>query len=119
VALLVVIVPRTSLTPTPPAFRSDDSLRIAPLVEPDAVLPRDHATLTWTAGPEGSLYSVEVVTESLDLVASQRDTSEARFQIPPASLSPLPPRARLLWRVETRLPDGRRIASPAFSVVIE
>ena len=112
-----VLVPRPVDTPTvPPAptFRDDGKLSIATLVPEDVPLSRDAATLRWSAGPEGSLYDVEVADENLDVLHVRRDLTVNELTLPAASLDGLLTGAQVLWRVEIVLPDGRRVTSPTF-----
>jgi hypothetical protein len=117
-ALLVVLVaPRLLRDAAPPAaFRDEGAASLASLVPSGAALPRDAFVLSWSPGPPGSLYDVEVATSDVRTVASAEGLDAARYRVPAEALAHLPAGTRLLWRVEALLPDGTRIASPAFHV---
>jgi hypothetical protein len=57
---------------------------------------------------------VHVTDEDLNGVADGQDLDSEQFIVPEKALGALPTGARLLWRVEAFLPDGRRRASPTF-----
>ncbi len=92
----------------PPALES--------LIPEGASLPRGDFLLRWREGQAGTLYTVQVVTEDLQPVASARNLAESQFRVPESSLASLPEDARLFWEVRMESPDGRRLTSPAFSV---
>jgi hypothetical protein len=96
----------------PVELRTDPGEAIAALSAP--ALPREQALLRWTPLPAGARYSVQVALPDLTPVHQRDGLTRAEEQIPPAALLPLPAGAELIWRVEARLPDGRRLDSPAF-----
>ena len=75
---------------------------------------RGTPTLTWSAGPQGTLYTVEVARADLTVIARADEIATAHFQVPDSALSGLPPGATVLWRVEAVLPDATRVSSPVF-----
>jgi hypothetical protein len=105
--------------PTGDTARSGGEVPIRALTPEDRPLPRADCLLAWTAGPEGTLYEVTVATADLNVVARGRGLKEARFQVPEAALRDLPEGQSLVWKVEAQLPDGGRVASPAFFARLE
>lgn len=105
----------------PPPMRSAAGSGLVSALPADAVLPRDAAVLAWRLEParEDVLYAVQVTTDDLRPLAAGDDLSTPRFEIPAAALAGLEPGARVLWRVESFLPDGRRLASETFTARIE
>lgn len=104
-------------------FRAGGDEEIRSLVPEDEPLPRDEAVLRWTAvpeeGAEETTYDLLVSTEDLEPLVEATELREARYRIPPERLEDVPSGSQLLWRVEARLADGRRIPSPTFFVRIE
>lgn len=89
-----------------------------PLLEPGEALDRQSFVLRWTAGPPGSRYRVQLLTEELDPVVVERDLTEPELRVPPEALQALPSGARLLWRVKTSLPGGKDVTSDTSKVVL-
>ncbi|MFP3939975.1 MAG: anti-sigma factor family protein [Thermoanaerobaculia bacterium] len=106
-----------------PVYRAGGEEEIRSLVPEGEPLPRDEAILRWGSVPEGAAaettYDLLVSTEALEPVAEASELEEPRYRIPPERLNDIPVGAALLWRVEARLADGRRVASPTFFVRIE
>ena len=92
-------------------IRTQEETPLASLLDETAVLARADCRLRWSAGPEGTVYNVEVTDESLRSILSVRSLTTPDVQVPAASLSGVPPGGRILWQVEGILPDGRRLAS--------
>lgn len=99
--------------------RSGGEFSIRALTSEDRPLPRAACLLAWSAGPEGTVYEVSVATADLKAVAQGRGLKEARFQVPEPALRDLPAGQSLVWKVEAQLPDGGRVASPAFFARLE
>jgi len=110
--------PAAPLEPTPP-YRNPNLVRIQSLLPPGEPLSREQPLLRWSAGPEGSEYAVTVTTEDLRQVVSVRALKAAQLRIPTARLAGLPPGTKLLWQVETRLPDAELIRSGTFIVPLQ
>lgn len=110
-------------TNQPPAFRGQPSQTLSPTVQslvPEGTsLPRDGFVLKWRPGPEGTLYTLRVVTEDLQPLVTVRNLDESEYLVPASSLEKLPPGARLFWEVRMESPDGSRTNSPVFSVRLE
>ena len=96
-----------------PVYR-EEGPAIRSLVPEDAPLPRDHAVLRWTSPGPDAVFSVEVGRPDLTPVASARDLPDPSYLLPAGALAGIEPGGTIVWRVEARLPDGRRIESPAF-----
>jgi hypothetical protein len=117
--IVAVAVVREFRKPETPSFRATEEIEIRSLVPEDEALPRDAVVLRWSPTEEGAVYSVDVATQDLTPVASRRDLAEAEFVVPREALEELPAGATLTWKVEARLPDGRRAVSGAFLVKID
>jgi len=87
--------------------------QIVSLLGEDPALRRSAAVLRWQ-GPAGARYALFVTTAELALVDQAADLETPSYRLPPGKLEGLPAGARLDWRVEALLPDGRRLASPTF-----
>ena len=83
-------------------------------VPEDRTLPRDAAELLWSAGPEGTTYTLTVSADGTRTLVQEEAWPEASYRIAPQLLSELDPGTRLLWRVQARLPDGTSISSVTF-----
>lgn len=110
--------------PRPPAPIDDDAVRTgvdkrirpAPGLER---LPKDAVELRWVGGPPGATYDVFVSTRALESVHQALDLSGAQTTVPASALRDIPSGSTLLWRVVAVTPDGRKIHSTAFEVVVE
>jgi hypothetical protein len=119
VVTLVAVDRMSGRGDAPPVYRAGEVASIRSLVDPDETLPRDRALLRWSSAGEEARYSIEIDTLGLEPVSEARGLAQPEYQVPPEDLAGLPPRATLHWRVEARLPDGSRVASPAFLTRIE
>ena len=115
---LGVFLPGWRSTAPEPAMRAGEAVAIRPMVPPDAELPRNGITLRWSAAHEGARYHVRVTSETLDPLYEARELSDPEARVPPERLDGVAEGERLLWRVEAILPDGTRLDSPTFSVVV-
>jgi hypothetical protein len=106
--------------PVPTLRSGAESGLVSDLAE-GAVLPRDAGVLAWHVEParEGLRYAVQVTTDDLRPLVTSAELETPRFAVPASALAQLPPGARILWRVEAFLPDGRPLTSQTFSVRIE
>lgn len=119
--LLVVLVPvGWRAQQGPPQYRDNaERLEIQSQIAEGAVLPRQQAVLSWSAGPPGSLYEVRVLTREAREVAVESDLEEPRFQVPPAALEGIPAGTVLYWQVKTLQPDGTSGVSKTFTVRLQ
>ncbi len=82
-------------------------------------LPRGAFRLAWEPTEEpGARYTVRVTTEDLQPVAEGLRLEAPSYQVPESALADFPAGTRLLWLVEAKTPDGRTVASPAYTVEI-
>lgn len=104
-----------------PAFREtgSDTPSIQTLIPEESSLPRDRFLLKWSPGPEGSLYTVRVMTEDLRPVATVRNLETSEYQVPAKNLERLSAGARLFWEVTMDRPDGSRLNSPVFAIRLQ
>jgi hypothetical protein len=99
-------------------FRDTGPDAVRALAPEEKPLPRDACRLTWTPGPEGSRYTLRVTTEDLENVHLAEGLEKPELIVPAEKLEALAPNTRLMWQVQVFTPDGRRIQSPTFFVII-
>ena len=101
-----------------PGYRDEAPGRIESLVSEQQTLPRQQCVLRWT-GPPGATYEVRATSEDLARVHAATGLAEREYRVPEEFLAAFPPGAKLLWRVEGRLPDGTILAGPTFVARLE
>jgi hypothetical protein len=111
--LALLLVPRAGLRETTPVVRGteDAVLRADPAT---GTLDRAHPVLRWTGAPEGSRYTVVVSTRDLTVLYRRSGLAAPELELPPETLSAIPPGEDVVWRVEAIAAGGRRISSGAF-----
>jgi len=97
-----------------PVWRAGGQREITSLQPEDKPLPRDQFMLRWSEPAPGARYRVDVGGERLEPIATGDELVRPEFQVPAAALASLPDGAKILWRVQARLPDGRVVLSPTF-----
>jgi hypothetical protein len=118
VAVLLPVLWRAQQAP--PQYRDHgERLEIRSEIAEGAVLPRQQAVLSWSAGPPGSLYEVRVLTREAREVAVETGLEEPRYQVPPAALEGIPAGNVLYWQVKTLRPDGTSGVSKTFTVRLQ
>lgn len=116
-AALVVAVAGLGLVMLRAPERGDQALRDAApetlrsTLQDGAALPRDRFVLTWSPGPPGTVYDVEVGTPQLEILIRGRALDVTTFLVPREALEGIPDGGVVAWRVEATWPDGRRISS--------
>lgn len=119
VAALVPYFVRHPSPPAAPVFRSEPAATIHSLVPEDVPQARGALVLRWTP-VEGALgYAVTISTLDLARVDAVRGLTRPEYAPPAKAFAALPPHTRLLWVVEAQLPDGLKLATPAFAVIVE
>lgn len=104
----------------PAAWRAASSPAIRSLLPERATQPRAALTLRWgMEAPEGTRFQVRLLDAELKLLHQSAGQPATEHQVPGAVLEGLPPGAKLHWQVEAILPDGRRVLSPTFILLIE
>ncbi len=83
-----------------------------------AVCDRSACRLSWSDAGADARYSVRVTTLDLVPVVVATGLVEPAFTIPAGDLRALGREADVLWQVEAVLPDGRRMSSATFSLVV-
>jgi hypothetical protein len=102
-----------------PVYRAQEGAWLTPDTADGDSLPRDEFVLRWNGGPQGTTYDVRVTTEDLDLLSRGRMLEENEFRVPEDALAALPAGEPLFWQVTAHLPDGRRLDSDSFLVIVE
>jgi hypothetical protein len=95
-------------------FRVPGGVLLESTLDETTALSRDRAMLGWRGGPEGTVYTVEVVGADLEVLVRSGEQIESEFLIPAEALSGIPAGEKLYWRVEALLPDSTRVVSPVF-----
>lgn len=116
-ALAFVLLP-SDLELRSPVMRSPDTAAANSLLDEDAALSVNDAVLRWSAGPEGARYEVRITDTALRAIAGPVTSSEPEYRVPVESFAGLADGDRILWQVETVLPDGSRSTSRTFSARI-
>jgi len=105
--------------PEPIVTRSGEESGIRSIVPETAVLHRQSCRLRWSEAGVGARYVVRVGAEDLTAIATSASLDKPEYVVPETSLEKLPSSATIVWRVEASLPDGRKVASPAFKNKVE
>lgn len=92
---------------------------LAPVAAIGSTLPRDQFVLRWSAGPPGTTYGVRLSTADLAPLLAKSDIAVAELIVPSSVLANVKAGEELLWQVEAKLPDGRRVASQTYVVRVE
>jgi len=102
-----------------PVFRDTARFTIEPLASSKTTVRRDPCRLEWSAGPDGTLYTLEVATDELDVVHRVEGLEQASALVPAEALAEIADGEKVLWRVEAFLPNGETLASSTFVVTLE
>jgi hypothetical protein len=92
---------------------------LAPVSRVTGSLPRDRFVLRWSAGPQGTTYTVRLSTADLASLLVRSDIQDVELTVPGAVLANVRSGEELLWQVEARLPNGRRVVSETYVVRVE
>ena len=117
-ATAVVLVSRRQ-EPADTTLRTATQYVVESLVPSGATLPRDAFHLRWNAGPQDSRYQVRVSTDDLRVITTAADLPVSELVVNPALLADLPTRSRIFWQVEVAFPNGERISSRTFVVLVQ
>lgn len=101
-----------------PVYRTQESRWLESELDGAALLARSACLLRWAAGPEGTTYDLQVMTENLEPLARAARLDRPEYQVEEEALQELVAGSRILWRVTAHLPDGRRVLSRTFVSVI-
>jgi hypothetical protein len=105
--------------PELPAVRASVEPEILSELDEQAPLPRERFLLRWQAVGDDARYGVTIDRRDLTRVTEARNLDRPEFLVPESTLAEVPSGEQLVWRVEARLTDGRRITSKAFLVRLE
>lgn len=86
-------------------------------LEDGVAQPRNSLRLEWTP-VAGARYDVVLMDEGLEIVAEGRFLEQPNYPVSPDALAKTPSGDTLIWQVEAILPDGRRLASPAYELTL-
>ncbi|MCE9669652.1 hypothetical protein LY474_17800 [Myxococcus stipitatus] len=100
--------------PDEPRVRGADAEQVSSLLPDEGFLPRQTFILRWSAGPDGTRWSLQLSSEDLGVTHRVDSLERAEYQVPASVLAPLPSGAKVLWQVEARLPDGQVRRSATF-----
>jgi hypothetical protein len=87
------------------------------MAEP-AACARAACRVTWTDAGAGARYTIRVTSGTLEPVAYASGLATPAYDLPAAKLQTLAPGAEVLWQVDAVLPDGQRLASSTFPLVV-
>jgi hypothetical protein len=116
VAAGYAVWPRAPESPNAPLRSPEGPVLESRVTDPE--LPRDQFVLRWTPGPAGTTYSVSVSDEQGRMLDEARDLQRPEYVVPPSALSPLAATSRVFWRVDASLPDGTKVTSRDFTVIL-
>jgi hypothetical protein len=122
-AVIVVLVAGGLLVLTPerapaPVYREQGDEILRSFTPEDQPLSRDRFVLRWSPGPEGTVYDILVTSHRMDRLIQRNGLEETQFVVPESALDGVDPGSRLMWQVTALLPDGRRIQSRTFFVIV-
>jgi hypothetical protein len=112
VLLAVPLVARLQRAASSPEMRAQQAPAIRSLLPESAGVPRARCVLRWS--DLGTRYSVSVLSKDLRPLASADGLERPEYAVPPDALAAVPAGGEIVWAVEARWPDGRRLASPTF-----
>jgi hypothetical protein len=107
--------------PTGSIYRGEQ-VTIRSQVAEGQTLPRDRFLLKWSApagAVAGTTYAVEVSTEDLRVLSSAEGLKATEYQVPASALAGIPAGSRLLWKVETDLPEIGHVKSATFRTLVQ
>jgi putative zinc finger protein len=81
---------------------------------PESALPREQCLLRWSDMGEGARYGVSVLGKDLRPLAGADGLERPEYLVPVEALKTVPARGEIVWSVEARWEDGRRLASTTF-----
>jgi hypothetical protein len=115
-ALLLVALPLVPWRrgPEPVITRTQSQPQIRPLLPESAPLSRQNALLRWSDLGAGVRYSVTILTKDLSPLASAERLERPEYAVPADALARVPAGGEIVWSVEARWPDGRRLVSSTF-----
>jgi hypothetical protein len=118
-ATLVFILQQRGGVEDRPGYRAGEEERIRSLIPDGQILPRHRFLLRWSAIDEDARYTIKVDRRDLTPVTAARNLLGTEHQVPSEALAEIPSGATIVWRVEARLVDGRKVISEAFLVRLE
>lgn len=115
----LLIPPMLDRPPSAPAeYRMSGAPRLESALARGAELEREAFTLAWSAGPEGSLYTLTVASADLSVLHEASMLEETEYTVPADALDGLASGDTVLWRVVVTLPDASEVSSGTFRVNI-
>ena len=101
--------------PSPDAYRLPGaSADVRSLLEDGSAIPREAPLLRWSPAEPGAVYRVDVSTDAMRLLDRSPWIVATEYRLPDAALADVPPGGKIVWLVQIRLRDGRRVDSAAF-----
>lgn len=119
IVIAAVVFPRYRAAPPQDVYRTDMTPPIRSLLTDGAAVPRDRVLLRWAPVADGVRYFVEIATEDLTVVDTAENLTTAEHLVPASALAALAPGTKLIWHVQATLPDGRRLRSQAFTLIVQ
>ena len=100
-------------------FREPSGVALESHLDESVRLARDDLLLKWSAGPEGTLYTVELADSNLVVLGRSEPLNQPEFRVPAALLAEQTEGATVYWRIEAVLPDGTRVSSAVYVVRLQ
>ncbi len=99
-------------------YREATGPNVARTTMDGVTLQRDDVLLRWQSTAENARWRVRVLRADLEplFVSAELDTPQVR--VPDEALERVVAGERLLWQVETRLPDGQVLQSPVWHITV-
>jgi hypothetical protein len=116
--LVVLNVRHQRPNPEPLFERGPGALAMRSAI-PDAPQARQALVLRWVPYPGAHRYNVTLATSDLRVLFQRSGLEQTEVPVPAVALEGIPPGARLFWRVEAALDDGRSVESPAFTLTLD
>jgi len=100
-------------------FRDPTAVGIESLLDEAKAVSRHGFLLRWTAGPTGTLYTVELADENLAVLVRSEPQEPTEYAVPADVLAGIEAGSTLYWRVEAVLPDATRASSGVFLLHVQ
>jgi hypothetical protein len=91
---------------------------LAPTMAEPGTCSRAACRVSWTDAGAGARYTIRITTGRLEPVAYASGLREPAYVVPAAQLQKVASGSELLWQVEAALPDGQRLSSATFPLVV-
>lgn len=120
ILLAFLVVPTLNEQSAPPVeFRDPTGVNIESLLDETVAVTRERLVLRWTGGPAGTLYSVDLADENLNVLVRSEQQETTEYAVPQDVLDGVESGSTLYWRIEAVLPDTTRVSSGVYLLRLE